>query len=311
LAEPEIVVKSRVGVIAAGELVPLDLGSPVESDPSSTWVGFRLVSMNGDEVPMFIERRDSSTGQTRLWITSPAPESDSTVHLRIRSRTASAARISPFVSTGLRTASMYLPDSVGNPPVIGALLDLARPTVPLTGIHALARLDPDPVFAGAWSLSASYGPDLVELDPSIFGGDTAVAFFLRFHLLDASIGRLWLLELSDSSTTDFVRAGWGGDSLVLETRATHVALHVPADARSHVFSLVRGIDSWKASLDGAVAVESPLASNHQSAKWTRRVVGRGGGIAIKEMFAVAGSAAESQSSVLADKVSIDRIWPDR
>lgn len=303
-ADPEIAVRSPHGRIPSGALIPLELGSPAKNDPQASWNDYRLLDAEGAIVPSFLERRDSGTGISRLWIRSPEGATDSGFRLRIvSSAVAGSAAPSPFAAPGIESAVLF--DTISN----GSASDLAHPVARLQGIHSTASLASDPVFGGAKSLSASFGPDLVTLDSSGFPSSGAGGFAMRFRLLDPTFGRLWLFQANDSASSRFVRVGWGSGRFVLQAGGESDSISMPSDAAPHVLSVARSATAWTASLDGIVALSVPIDSVSRDAIWARRVVGRGAGIAIKDLFVFQGEYAEPRIALLAGKISIERSWP--
>lgn len=300
--DPEIVVLSLDGRIPAGALIPLDLEDPSESDPLASWSDYRLIDAQGAIVPVFFERRDASKGASRLWIRVPQGATDSGFRLRVVSASAAGlAATSPFVAPGIKSAALFDVDSILRVP------DLAHDGEWFHGIHPSAELVSDPAFDGAKSLSASFGADLVTLDSSGFPSSGAGGFAMRFRLLDPAFGRLWLFQANDSASSRFVRAGWGGGRFVLQAGGNSDSIDMTSDAAPHVLSVTRSATAWTASLDGVAMLSVPIDSASRDAIWKRRVVGRGAGIAIKDLFVFGGQDAEPRATLFAGKTTVTRI----
>gem|GEM_PF-6615753 len=302
-ADPEIVVRFPRGRIQPGALLPLELGSPSESDASASWNDYRLVDVQGAIVPTRLEGRDAKTGISRLWIRVPGNATDSGFVLRVvPAAAAGSAGSSPFVGSGIASAVLF--DTISN----GSAPDLARPGAWLQGIHSLAGSASDPVFGGAASLSASFGPDLVALDSNAFPTSDAGGFAMRFRLLDPTFGRLWLFQADDSGASRFVRVGLGGGWLVLQAGDHRDSVKMSSDAASHVLSVARSATAWTASFDGVATLSVSIDSVSRDTKWARRVVGRGAGIAIRELFVFDGGYPDFRAASLAGRIAIERSW---
>lgn len=299
--DPEIVVRST-GRIPEGMLVALELEDPSESDPAATWSDFRLLDERGGVVASHLERRDSATGSSRLWIRSPRTATDSGFRLRVVSaQAAGSIAPSPFAAPEIVSASLFDADSIQR------IRDLARGGDGLRGIHSSAELLPDPVFGGAKSLSASFGADLVALDSSGFPSAGSGGFAMRFRLLDPSFGRLWLFQANDSASSRFARVGWGGGRFVLQVGGNGDSVDMPSDAAPHILSVTRSATAWTASLDGEAVLSVPIDSVSRGAIWSHRVIGRGAGIAIKDLFVFAGDSAGPRIGLFAGKVTAEAI----
>lgn len=299
--DPELVVRALVGRIPAGALIPLDLEDPSESDPLASWSDYRLIDAHGAIVPVFFERRNANKGASRLWIRVPQGATDSDSGFRLRIVSASAAGLaatSPFVAPGIKSAALFDVDSILRVP------DLAHDGEWVHGIHPSAELVSDPAFDGAKSLSASFGADLVTLDSIGFPSSGAGGFAMRFRLLDPAFGRLWLFQANDSASSRFVRAGWGSGRFVLQAGGNSDSIDLPSDAAPHVLSVTRSATGWTASLDGVATLSVPIDSASRNAIWRRRVVGRGAGIAIKDLFVFGGQDAEPRATLFAGRTTV-------
>ena len=299
--DPVVVVKLPGQTIAKGALVPLDVPDPVPGDAAIQWSGYRLVDPAGGVVPMWVERRDSATGLSRLWIRAGNSRLDSAQHLLVVAALPNTPMLSPFATGDLGLATLLAPASVDDlaPPTQLANLALAGTVV--QGVHALARLAPDPVFAGAWSLSASYGPDLVALDSSVFPGKSPRAISMRFRLLDPRIGRLWLIHAADSSLSRTLRVAWGGDSLVLEAFGGRMAKFVACDDGAHTLTLSPSDTGWVVYFDGVQILSAAAGPDFAATDYgsLRAVVGRGAGVALKELFVFGAGVDAAQAALLA------------
>ena len=295
--DPEIVVRST-GRIPEGMLVALELEDPSPIDPDVSWNDYRLLDAQGCIVAAHLERRNAAAGTSRVWIRAPRGAPDSGFRLRVVPAVAAgSAAPSPFVAPGLVSAALFDADS------IRGVRDLARDGEWLRGIHPSAELLPDPVFGGAKSLSASFGADLVALDSSGFPSAGSGGFAMRFRLLDPSFGRLWLFQANDSASSRFARVGWGGGRFVLQAGGHGDSVDMPSDGAPHVLSLARNATAWTASLDGEAVLSVPIDSVSRGAIWTRRVIGRGAGIAIKDLFVFAGDSAGPRVGLFAGEAT--------
>lgn len=300
--DPEIVVLSLDGRIPAGALIPLDLEDPSESDPLASWSDYRLIDAHGAIVPVFLERRDANKRASRLWIRVPQGATDSGFRLRVVSASAAGlAATSPFIAPGIKSAVLFDVDSILRVP------DLAHEGEWFHGIHPSAELVSDPAFDGAKSLSASFGADLVTLDSSGFPSSGAGGFAMRFRLLDPAFGRLWLFQANDSASNRFVRAGWGSGRFVLQAGGNSDSIDMPSDAAPHVLSVARTATTWTAILDGVATLSVPIDSASRNAIWRRRVVGRGAGIAIKDLFVFGGQDPEPHGTLFAGRTTVTLI----
>lgn len=296
--DPEIAVGSPAGRIPAGNLVALELEAPSPIDPDVSWNDYRLLDAQGGIVAAHLERRNAAAGTSRVWIRAPRGATDSGFRLRVVPAVAAgSAAPSPFVAPGLVSAALFDADS------IRGVRDLARDGEWLRGIHPSAELVPDPAFDGAKSLSASFGADLVALDSTGFPSSGAGGFAMRFRLLDPAFGRLWLFQANDSASSRFVRAGWGGGWFVLQAGGNSDSVAMPSDAVPHVLSVSRNATAWTASLDGVATLSVPIDSASRDTIWKRRVVGRGAGIAIKDLFVFAGDSIGPRTGLFAGEAT--------
>lgn len=301
LADPVVALRSLVGSLPGGAVFPIELASPSASDPKASWNDYSLVSEQDDTVLFHLESADTVAGISRLWIRLPERVTGDSLRMRVVA-VGSSGRTSPFQASGMGAAILF-----GYDP-LGATSDLAHPGKTVSGISSAAELIADTSFGGKWSMSASYGSDLVRLDSTVLGASNPGTVVARFRLLDPRFGRLWLVQAEDPGTGNRVRVGWGGDSLVFEAGSARLARRLPSDAAAHVVSLQVDADSCRADIDGKIVLALPVDPALKAAS-PRVVVGRGAGIALKEVLAFQGSQAGPRTALLAGGFRIERRFP--
>jgi len=104
-----------------------------------------------------------------------------------------------------------------------------------------------------------------------------------------------------------VRAGWGSGRFVLQAGGNSDSIDMPSDAAPHVLSVARTATTWTAILDGVATLSVPIDSASRNAIWRRRVIGRGAGIAIKDLFVFGGQDAEPHCTLFAGRTTVTLI----